>query len=74
MINKPDIVERKGPTPNGGDRALGVFLDIHGKAAKKVDAKYFIVKEFKGSKGICTITYRVKSDGKLMRMNKIFIK
>lgn len=58
---KPELVEKKGPTPNGGTRALGVFVDGNNKPTTKALAKFFIVKEFKNEKPICSSLFKIEN-------------
>lgn len=69
----PDVVEKICPTPNGGDRAIGAFLDENKKPAAKDGAKYFLVKELKQGKGICKILYEITDSGTLKMLNKTML-
>ncbi|MDR0850822.1 MAG: hypothetical protein LBN07_05120 [Christensenellaceae bacterium] len=69
----PDVVEKICPTPNGGDRAIGAFLDENRQPTSKDNAKYFLVKELKQGKGICKILYEITSTGTLKMLNKTML-
>ena len=69
----PDVVEKICPTPNGGDRAIGAFLDENKRPTQKDGAKYFLVKELKAGKGICKILYEITGAGTLKMLDKTML-
>ena len=73
MKGVPDVVEKVCPTPNGGDRAIGAFLDANKKPTSKEEAKFFLVKELKAGKGVCKILYEITDSGTLKMLNKTML-